>query len=343
MKIPRLCLSPWIDPRIQSEKLHFSSTRLSFLEIHLYRGWLLPSPPATPRPPLYLPNFPLNHRTQRSCNLRAQFMGRSAKALHYLSYNIWPSHAVFSTCNTSCCLLRSFLPPKAGFKYHLPSILPLDITFSFLQTLPYFFLNLSINTYQILLYLYMDCFEGRGKGSQLCPPECPKWYLWKVLNWVNQNLLRCYQTYIKLCSTRISFRDSNMPNNSQEDLQIGRKISFCFILLGFLKNWIWMSLGRVPKGSILTKALPYIHSIMLSVRLRKQPFEIVAPARLLKHPGAMDDEESLQSTHGASEKPRQASMKVVKPRGKMLEKLLRRSTEKGKQSSTDQEEMRNLL
>lgn len=95
---------------IQSKKIHFSSTRLPFWEIHLYRGWLLPSPPVILGPPLYLPKLTLNHGTQKSCNLRVRFTGRSAQALHYLPYTIRASHAVFSVIHHADCWDPSYLP-----------------------------------------------------------------------------------------------------------------------------------------------------------------------------------------------------------------------------------------
>lgn len=190
MKIQGSVLLPETDPQAEPEKLHFTSTPVTtnqvardpHLEKYTSEG-LLASPflshsrvtsPHLLGLPFTLPTSPWNQRSQQSFILTAQFMPCPRTSLSVLGCFL------YLECPMSLAeILPTFqdgvqIPPPM----HLSSgqfLSPPNSTFSL-----YVYYRLS--NFAILVYGLL--FRVGGKRSQLCPPECLKQYLWKVLNWV---------------------------------------------------------------------------------------------------------------------------------------------------------------
>lgn len=187
---PRLHPSPWNILR-QSPRTYFTSTPVTRNQVargpHFDKytsGWaaglsLAPTQqghcPPPPGSPLPLPN--LTAKPEEPTALLEQ------PSLSPVHTPVRVAQAVFSAWKALSRLLRS-CPSSFQVGVQIPPptcpspsqfLFPPNSTFSLYVC--YYLSNFAILVYGLH-------FRVRGKRSQLCPPQCPKYYLWKVLNWV---------------------------------------------------------------------------------------------------------------------------------------------------------------
>lgn len=222
-----------------------------------------------------------------------------------------------------CCWLRSQPSSKAGFKYHLPGILP-EAPFLLLPNSTIFSLhvychlpNSALSVYGLLLRgggnVHSRAFQSAAKGtferflSLLIKTSWdairPAWICMNCALWRYISEIPIAKHYLAGFANR-------------------QKDPFLFCLAWFLK-WnrnVFGQSRKDPLSQMPHRLLPWWCCLSI-----QGVSEIVSPTMYL-----LGDEETLQHTHGGPEKPRQAKVIVWKPQRNHGRKTVRGSTEKGK-------------